>query len=153
MGIATFVLHNREHLAVIKPYENAIILNELRYAHELKKTENLNIPKTTTAPNELDIALKLIDHLTTKFHPLEYKDTYTDDIQEMIEKKAKGKKVTPTGHEVKRPSKVQDLMSLLKASLEEEQQKQSPKKTRTTSTRTPRTKRNAQTIQRKKNTG
>lgn len=121
VGIAKFVLHHREHLAVIKPFENAIILNELRYAHELKKPSYLDIPeKVKASPEELDVALKLIDHLTAKFHPLEYKDTYTDEIQKMIEKKAKGKKITPQGHEIKKVTKVHDMMSLLKASLEEE---------------------------------
>jgi len=126
VGIAKFVLHNREHLAVIKPYGNAIILMELRYEEELRNSKDLNIPvKEKTSAQELSIALKLIDHLTAKFKPSEYTDTYTDEIKEMIEKKAKGKKVHPKGQEVK-PSKIHDIMSLLKASLDEE----SPKKTK-----------------------
>lgn len=128
VGIAKFVLHHREHLAVIKPFENAIILNELRYAHELKSTANLDIPEKVKAlPDELNVALKLIDHLTAKFHPSEYKDTYNDKLKQMIEKKAHGKKITPQGHEIKKATKVHDIMSLLKASLDEDLQEK-PKK-------------------------
>jgi DNA end-binding protein Ku len=129
VGIAKFVLHNREHLAVIKPYENAIILNELRYANELKHPSGLDIPeKGKSSAQELSIALKLIDQLTTEFKPNEYKDTYTEEMKKVIEKKAKGKKITPKGQEIKKPTKVHDIMSLLKASLDDEKK---PKKTTT----------------------
>lgn len=119
VGIAKFVFHNREHLAVIKPWKNMIILNELRYDSELKEGIELkNLAKTKNSPQELSIAIKLIDHLTTSFKPADYQDTYMDEMKEMIEKKAKGKKFHPKEKEVK-PSKVQDIMTLLKASLEE----------------------------------
>lgn len=119
IGLAKFVLHNREHLAVIKPYQNLIILNELRYDAELTKTKELGIPKEgKSSPQELSVALKLIDHLTTSFKPKEYTDSYVEEVMELIEKKAKGKKIHPKG-QGKKPSKVHDIMSLLKASLEE----------------------------------
>jgi len=119
VGIAKFVLHNREHLAVIKPYKDIIVLNELRYNGEIVHTKDLEMPKKKkTSSDELNIAMKLIDHLTKKFKPEEYVDTYVKEVKDMINKKAKGKKIQPKGHEIK-PSKVHDIMSLLKASLEE----------------------------------
>lgn len=126
VGIAKFIIHNREHVAVIKPHENAIVLNELRYVDEVILPKELNFPENQkAAPKELEVALKLIDHLTARFNPKKYKDTYNAEIKEIIEQKAKGKKVHPKGKEPK-PSKVQDIMTLLKASLEEQ-----PKKTKT----------------------
>jgi DNA end-binding protein Ku len=123
VGIAKFVLHHREHLAVIKPYEDAIILNELRYDAELSKIKEIDVPKEgKAAPQELAIAMKLIDHLTVPFKAKEYVDTYAEEAMEMINQKAKGKKVHPKGQE-KKPSKVQNIMSLLKASLEEQPKK------------------------------
>ena len=120
VGIAKFVIHNREHVAVIKPHEDAIILNEMRYYEEVVIPKDINLPENEKAsPKELDVALKLIDHLTTSFKPQKYKDTYTDEIKEIIEEKAKGHKIRPKGQEPKASSKVQDIMSLLKASLEE----------------------------------
>lgn len=125
VGIAKFVLHNREHVAVVKPYKDAIILNELRYLDEIVLSKELNLTqKEKISPKELEMALKLIDQLTASFSPSKYKDTYTEEIREIINQKAKGKKIHPKGKEPK-PSKVQDIMTLLKASLEE-----SPKKTK-----------------------
>lgn len=119
VGIAKFVIHNREHLGIIKPYENIIVLNELRYDAQLGDTKDLNIPKEAkTSSQELSVALKLINQLTAPFKPKSYKDTYVEEVMDLIKKKAKGKKIHPKGKEVK-PSKVHDIMDLLKASLNE----------------------------------
>jgi DNA end-binding protein Ku len=123
VGIAKYIIHNREHIAVVKPYDNALIINQLRYNEELLKFKNLDIPKTEKAsPKEMEIALKLIDHLTKPFNPASYKDTYADEIKELIQKKAKGKKIQVKGKEAP-PTKVHDIMALLKASLEQDTKK------------------------------
>lgn len=128
VGIAKFVIHNREHIAVIKPINDAIILNELRYNEEILKDKDLSLPEhEKVSAKELDVALKLIDHLTTTFKPQKYKDTYSDEVREIIAEKSKGRKIHPKGQEP-RPSKVQDIMSLLKASLEEKPKKPKSKR-------------------------
>jgi DNA end-binding protein Ku len=126
VAIAKFILHNREHIGVVKVHDNMIILNELRYNHELVNPKELNLPaEKKVATKELGAALQLIEHLTAPFNPKEYKDTYTDEIAEIIRKKAKGRKIHPKGAE-KKPSKLVDIMALLKASLKEQQEQ--PKK-------------------------
>ncbi len=142
IGIAKFVIHNREHLAVIKPYENGIVLNELRYDAEIVKTSNLKLPEaTSSSKEELSIALKLIDHLTTNFKPASYTDTYESEVMKMIEQKAKGKKVHPIGQE-KKTSKVHDIIALLKESLNEDK-KAKPQETKPTEKPKPAKKRRA----------
>lgn len=130
VGIAKYVIHNREHIAILKPYKNLLILNQLRFDEELVKASELAIPQAEkkTAPKELEIAVKLINHLTKPFVPEEFKDTYTDEIKQIIEQKAKGKKIRPKGEEPK-PTKVHDIMSLLKASLEKKPPKKRTKRT------------------------
>lgn len=124
VGLAKFVLRNREHLAVIKVHENMIILNELRFQNELLNAQDLKLPAVNKATSkELDIAVQLIDHLTVPFKPKEYHDTYTDEIKKMIKQKAKGRPIHPK--ELEKPvTKVHDIMSLLKASLEEKKKPQ-----------------------------
>lgn len=125
VGIVEFVIHNREHIAVIKPFENALILNELRYEEEIIHADELELPAPKKIPEkELDIAIQLIDNMTTRFNLAKYKDTYSEEIRKIIHQKAKGKKIHPKGNEPK-PSKVVDIMSLLKESLEK-----APKKKR-----------------------
>lgn len=117
VGIAKFVLRNREHLAVLKPHEKGIILEQIRFQDELRNLNNLKIPDEEVKSKEIDIALALIDQLTEPFQPENFRDTYREELKEMIRKKVEGKPVRSKGQEPK-ATEVQDLMSILKKSLE-----------------------------------
>ncbi len=119
VGIAYFVMRNREHIAVLKPYGKLLLLNQLRYHDEIRDTKELNLPESKLVNDkELKMAMSLIDQTTAKFTPEEYKDTYIEDLKKIIEAKAKGKKPKAKGKEPKK-SNVVDMMTLLKKSLEE----------------------------------
>jgi DNA end-binding protein Ku len=127
VAIAKFVIRNREHLAVVKPYENVLVLNQLRFADEIRGGEDLKLPaKGDVKDKEIDMALNLIDQLTTKFDPHKYKDTYTEELKEIIAEKAKGKTPKQKGKAPKN-TEVGNLMDMLKASLEEYQAQEKPK--------------------------
>jgi DNA end-binding protein Ku len=58
-----------------------------------------------------------VDQLTERFEPEQYKDTYIDELKKLIEAKAEGKTIEVKG-EAPQPTRVKDLMEVLKASLE-----------------------------------
>jgi len=120
VGLAKYVLRNREHIAVVKVHENMIILNELRYQNELIIPQDLKIPALQKpVGKEIDIAMQLIDQLTVPFEPENYKDDYTEEIKEIIKQKEKGQRGPVHPKTEKEPSKkIHDIMSLLQASLE-----------------------------------
>lgn len=129
VGLAKYVLRNREHLAVIKVHDDMIILNELRYENELLRAIDLKIPPLgKSTRKEINIAVQLIEQLTVPFKPKKFKDTYAEEIKQIIKQKAKGRPIHPKTQEA-RPSKVHDLMSLLEASLESN--KKASKKSKT----------------------
>lgn len=115
-GVGSFVLRNKEHLCILRPYKNVIVLNRLRFAEEIRDPTELTLPKEKPKPNEMKMALSLIDQLTGPFDIKKFKDTYTAELLKLIKAKSKGK-------EVKQPKlrvthrKADDLMSQLKASL------------------------------------
>ncbi len=117
VGLAKYVLRNREHLAVIKCYEDMIILNELRYESELLAPKDLKIPQSKANPKELNMAIQLINQLTAHFDPKKYKDTYSEELKAVIKQKAKGKLIHPKTEVKMRTSKIHDIMSLLQDSL------------------------------------
>lgn len=128
VGLAKYVLRNREHLAVLKVHENMIVLIELRYQNELVNAKDLDLPSVSkSSPKELSVAIQLIEQLTTKFKPKEYKDTYTEEIKQIIKQKAKGRPIHPQGGEEPKPSKITDIMTLLEASLKNKKRERSPK--------------------------
>ena len=115
-GIASFVLRSKEHLCILRPYKNAIVLNRLRFAEEVRDVSELTLPKEKPKPAELKMALNLIDQLTTTFDIKKYKDTYTAELKKLIKAKASGKTIKQPKMKVTH-RKADDLMSQLKESL------------------------------------
>ena len=55
--------------------------------------EELSLPSSEKiSPSEVSLAIKLIEGMADSFDPTKYKDTYTDEVQKLIEAKAKGQK-------------------------------------------------------------
>lgn len=125
VGIASFVMRNKESLAILRASENVIILNRIRFAEEIRDTEDLSLPaKSSVKAGELKMAISLVNQLTGKFNISKYKDTYSSQLLKVIKAKSKGtSKSTPTLRVVH--SKAKDLMSQLKASLEVKRKKAS----------------------------
>lgn len=118
VGVTSFVLRNKESLAILKPYKNVILLNKIRFAQEIRETSELKVPVVAKRKTkEMDMATKLIDQLTEEFDISNFKDEYTAKLLKIIKNKAKGKKqAAPKLKVVHKQS--DDLMSMLKASLE-----------------------------------
>ncbi len=118
VGISTFVMRNKEALAILRANEKVIILNRIRFEEEIRDTTDLSLPaKTAVKANELKMAVSLIDQLSGKFDISKYKDTYSADLMKVIKAKAKGTKLKEPKLKVVH-SKTKDIMSQLKASLE-----------------------------------
>ncbi len=115
-GLGSFVLRNKEHLCILRPYKNVIVLNRLRFAEEVRDPGELSLPDVKTKATEMKMALSLIDQLTKPFDIKKFKDTYTAELLKLIKEKANGKKIKHQPLKVTH-RKTKDLMSQLKASL------------------------------------
>jgi DNA end-binding protein Ku len=117
IGIAKYVLRNREHLAALKTVGDVILLNQMRYYQDLRDFHDLELPSVDNlSKQELQMANLLIDQLTQPFEPEQYKDTYINELKRVIEQKAAGKPIEPREN-APEPTRVDDLMATLKASL------------------------------------
>src|SRR5919107_1440220 len=97
VGIATFVMRNKEGLAILRPRDKVIVLNRIRFAEEIRDPTELKLPEAPTIKKgELEMAVSLIDQLTSKFDISGYKDTYTEQLMKLIEAKAHGEKPKAT---------------------------------------------------------
>ncbi|MCY7293506.1 MAG: Ku protein [Ferruginibacter sp.] len=124
-GVASFVMRNKEHLAILRVSGDAIILNRIRFHEEIRPTTELALPaKTVVKPAELKMAIALVDQLSGKFDITGYKDSYTASLMKVINAKAKGKKTVAPVMKVVH-SKAKDLMEQLKASIESKRKKAS----------------------------
>lgn len=124
VGIARFVLRDKQHLAAVEVIDNALVLSVMRFEDELVDTGNLHFPaKADVRKAELDMAKTLVDSLAADWDPKKYTDQYRENLMRIIKGKAKGKKVALEAGEEKRPAKVVDLMERLRQSLEQTKSK------------------------------
>ena len=126
-GVASFVMRNKESLAVLRATDDVIILNRIRFAEEIRDIKDLGLPANVKAkPAEVKMAVSLIDQLSGKFDISKYKDTYTAALLKVIKIKAKNKGgKLPVTHLKVVHSKTKDLMEQLKASLNTKRKKAS----------------------------
>ncbi len=125
VGIAKYVLHNLQHLGILKVDGELLILNQIRFENELRKPEGLKIPaKEKMAEKEIEMAIMLIDQLSSPFKPEDFKDTFSEEIKKIIEQKVKtGKISTIDESQPEKPAEVINLMEKLKLSLEKARKK------------------------------
>jgi len=116
VGIGTFVMRQREHLAALRPAGHALMVTTLRFPDEIRSAEDLDIPRNETiAKKEIDLARKLVDTLADDWKPEQYKDTYHDTLRAAIEQKLEGTEITAAAPH--KPARVVNLMKALEESL------------------------------------
>ncbi|WP_188454659.1 non-homologous end joining protein Ku [Virgibacillus oceani] len=119
IGIAKMIIRSKEQLAVIRVYQNTLVVETIHYPDEVRQVQDVpNVPQEVDTPKkELDTAKMLIDQLTTEFEPEKYKDDYRTALLELIEEKKNNEQVV-TGEEKPKPDNVTNLMDALQASLD-----------------------------------
>lgn len=122
IGVAKMMIRSKEQLAVIRVYENTLVVETIHYPDEVRDVQDVpNVPdEVKTEKKELDAAKMLIDQLTTTFDPEKYKDEYRTALLELIEeKKNKDQTTTTVAVESKPgPNYETNLMDALQASLD-----------------------------------
>jgi DNA end-binding protein Ku len=121
VGIAKVVIKTRQHLAAVKPAQNALTLELMHFAEELIKPDSLQIPgQVDIGAKELDMASELVDRMTGEWDAAKYTDDYRHALLDLIEKKIElGDKALPAGKPSKKAAtNVVDLASVLQESLE-----------------------------------
>jgi len=127
IGVASVVLHNKQHLAALIPLGPVLALNTLRWAAEVRDLDEFKLPPDGTksagvSARELDMAKKLIDDMSDPWDPSQYHDTFRDDIMALVDKKVRAGKTEEiteieTPHESRQSADILDLSDLLKRSL------------------------------------
>jgi DNA end-binding protein Ku len=115
MGIAKVTMHNREHVVILRPGANGVLLHTMYYNHEIRKVDEFRTDLSLVKEKELALAQSLVEALAAEFEPDKYKDSYRENLLKMIESKKEGREVVATPEP--RQEKVVDILEALKASL------------------------------------
>lgn len=129
VGLARIVMRSKEQLAVIRVYENTLLMETIHYPDEVRRASDVpNVPQDDeVSKKEIETAILLIDQLTTSFEPEKYTDAYRSNLMALIESKRTGKKLVTA--KVKEPeNNVTDLMAALQASIDRAKPAKKPAK-------------------------
>lgn len=128
IGIGRVVMHTKQHLVAVVPMGKVLLLEVMRFAHEILPVKELGIKSSAgskVTDREVAMAEQLVKGLTSDWEPDKYKDTYHDDLLRLINKKIKRGATediepynAPSPDAAGEKGKLLDLMPLLKASLQ-----------------------------------
>lgn len=143
VALAHVVLHTRQHLAALMPLESALVLVMLRWPAEVRSLDELELGADVTQPQlakgELQMAKRLVQDMSADWEPEQYRDSFEDKINALVEKKARAGKIedveTQAGEEQRKSADIIDLTEMLKRSLGSRPSAKTPAKSAKPATR------------------
>ncbi len=120
VGIARVVFREREYLAAVRPRGEALAMDTMRFATELRDQNELHLPQGAALDlpdKQVDLALMLVDQLSAPWDPEKYDDRYQAAVQRMIDRKLEGLPM-PAPAAAPPTGEVIDLAEVLRRSLE-----------------------------------
>jgi DNA end-binding protein Ku len=116
-ALGRYAARGKQYLVLLTPREDGIVMEQLRYAHEVRSFEDVPLGAGEVKERELELAVQLIRQIATdEFRPGEYRDEVRDRVLELIQRKIEGEDITEAPAP-EQPRQVIDLMAALKASL------------------------------------
>jgi DNA end-binding protein Ku len=134
VAVATFVMHQRQHLCAIAPNGTSLVLLTLRFSEEILPPAERE-PSAKISSAELAMAKKLVQSMEGDFNAAKFKDTYRTDLKRRVQEKIRKKEthsleVAQPEREERPKAQVIDLMAALKASLQKSGVSAAPKAAR-----------------------
>jgi DNA end-binding protein Ku len=123
-AVGKFVRQGAEHFCLIRPNGNALALETLFLAEDVRSQEEIEdaVEEIEVKDAELELARQVIGSLAADFDPQELVSEYRRDLRELLEAKLAGEEIAaPEPAEEVAP--VVDLMEALRASVAEAQGK------------------------------
>jgi DNA end-binding protein Ku len=127
-AIGTLVMRGKEYLTAIRPDGDLLVLQTMYFADEVRdpKEQIDELPGRNRAkPAELHMATQLIDSMSGRWKPDDFRDTYTERVNELIEAKKAGKEVT-SAEAAPEPTDAGNLLEVLRRSVEAAKKSRDP---------------------------
>ncbi len=117
VAIAKHATRGKEHLAMVRPHEEGLLLEQLYYADELRSFGDVPVEEGEVDEAELKLAVQLVEQAASEeFDPTAFRDEVYEKTLELIQRKVEGREITAAPVEESR-GQIIDLMAALKASL------------------------------------
>ncbi len=130
-ALARYAARGKDYLVMLRPFESGLIMQQLRYAVDVRPFAEVPIEEAKVTKAELDLARQLVDQgASDEFDPNVYTDEARGRIWELIEGKVQGEEIVAAPEEAPK-AQIIDLMEALKASLggaDEKTERKPPKR-------------------------
>jgi len=119
-ALAKWAWRSKEYVVQVRAVGGGLVLQQLRYAEEVRSVRDLKIDLVPVTKPELQLALQLIEHISEEaFDPTRFVDEEKQRILAAVEKKIAGQRIVAPQHVETSHAEVIDLMAALRASLSE----------------------------------
>jgi DNA end-binding protein Ku len=117
VAVGAFAMHGREHAAVLRAGQRGLVLHTLYHSNEVGRDEEPGADLNLVSEKELDLAKMLVSSMTAPFDPTKLKDTFQEQVLQLIESRAS--RAVP-GAQIEEPKRapVVDIMEALRKSLD-----------------------------------
>lgn len=123
-ALAKYSARGKQYLVLVRPMEDGLVMEQLRYADEIKPFSEVPIDDAEVKDDELQLALQLVEQAATdEFQPEHFKDEVRERVLELIQRKVDGEDITVAPTE-EPEHKIIDMMEALKASIAASQTEQ-----------------------------
>ncbi len=117
-AVGRWATRGRDHVVILRPLENTLVLHQLLFAPEVLPVNELGVEEAKVREAELKLAEQLIDQQTADhFDPKEYTDEVKARLEAAIQRKVEGEEIALAEPRPAAEGKVIDLMQALRASL------------------------------------
>lgn len=117
VAIGQYAARGKQYLILLRPMDDGLALEQLKYANEVRSIADVPIPKVDVKKAEVDLAVQFVEQSKSDaFRPEAYDDNVRKRQLEQIQRKVDGKKITEEPEEAPK-TQILDLMEALKASL------------------------------------
>jgi DNA end-binding protein Ku len=127
-ALASYAARGKQYLVLLRPFEDGLLMEQLRYADEVKPFDEVERIDADIDDKELGLAVQLIEQIANDaFDPEQYEDAVKKRIEEVIAQKVEGEEITFSEPE-EPEGRIIDLMEALKASLDTGEKRKGPKR-------------------------
>jgi DNA end-binding protein Ku len=129
-AVGKFVLWSKENLCLIRPQGDALVMELLFYAEDIRSKADLEdaVGGTEVKKVELALADQVIQSLVGEWRPEDFENEYRNDLKAMLDAKLEGKEITRPEPAPDAP--VVDLMEALRRSVADVKQRRAAEETK-----------------------
>jgi DNA end-binding protein Ku len=128
-AIASWAARGKQYLVLIRPFEDGLVLQQLRYADEVKSFQEVDRGDASVKSAEVDLAMQLVEQIGgEEFRPERYHDAVRERIETAIRRKVEGQEAITVESPAPAEAQIIDLMEALRASLSGDARRKGPKR-------------------------